>query len=67
MVVEVDLSLDGITLAVSNSEYKTIDGVLTALTSARASIQINADNIALKVDKNRLYLLLIKAQEASYH
>lgn len=61
---EVDLSLDGITLAVSNSEYKTIDGVLTALTSARASIQINADNIALKVDKNGVISSINQSSEA---
>lgn len=51
---QVALDLDSITLAVSSSEYKDINGVLTAISQAQASIKINSGNIALKVSKNNI-------------
>ena len=51
-LASVELNLNSITLAVSSSEYKDINGVLSAITQARASITVNAQQIELKVSKN---------------
>lgn len=48
----VELDLNSITLAVSSSEYQDINGVLSAITQARASITINTQQIELKVSKD---------------
>lgn len=48
----VELDLNSITLAVSSSEYQDINGVLSAITQARASITLNTQQILLKVSKD---------------
>lgn len=50
----VEVNLNNITLAVSSSEYKTINGVLSAVTQARASITIHSEQILQKVSKDSI-------------
>ncbi|WP_434310160.1 hypothetical protein [Hominifimenecus sp. rT4P-3] len=61
---QVALDLDSITLAVSSSKYKDIDGVLTAISQAQASIIINTENIALKVSKDSIVSSINQSAEA---
>lgn len=60
--VEVDLK--SITLAVSSSEYQDINGVLSAITQARASITLNSQEIALKVNKDNIVSSINQSAEA---
>jgi len=60
----VNMDLRSITLAVSESEYKDINGVLYAVTQARASIEINSQQIALKVSKDNIVSSINQSAEA---
>lgn len=60
--VEVDLK--SITLAVSSSEYQDINGVLSAITQARASITLNTQQIELKVSKDSIVSTINQSAEA---
>lgn len=51
-LVTTELNLNSITMAVSSSKYKTINGVLSAVTQAEASITLHSNQIALKVSKD---------------
>lgn len=60
----IDISLSSITLAVSNSVYKDINGVLTAVTQSRSSIEIHADQILQKVSKDSVISSINQTAEA---
>lgn len=49
-----EIDLKSITLAVSSSEYKDINGVLNAITQSHAAIKINSQEIELKVSKDSI-------------
>lgn len=53
-LASVEVDLKSITLAVSSSEYQDINGVLSAITQARASITLNSQQIQLKVSKDSI-------------
>ncbi|HBI73653.1 MAG TPA: hypothetical protein DDY59_10725 [Lachnospiraceae bacterium] len=63
-LASVEMDLKSITLAVSSSEYKDINGVLSAITQARASITLNAQQIQLKVSKDSIILSINQTAEA---
>lgn len=60
----VELDLNSITLAVSSSEYQDINGVLSAITQARASITLNTQQIELKVSKDSIVSTINQSAEA---
>lgn len=60
--MEVDLK--SITLAVSDSEYEDINGVLNAITQNRASIDLQSQEIELKVSKDSLVSTINQSAEA---
>ncbi|MDU7723789.1 MAG: hypothetical protein E7J97_24255, partial [Citrobacter sp.] len=60
----VEMDLNSINLAVSSSEYKDINGVLSAITQARASIELNSQEIRLKVSKDSLISTINQSAEA---
>lgn len=59
----VEMDLNSITMAVSSSEYKDIDGVLSAITQAKASIKLNSQEIELKVSKDSLISTINQSAE----
>lgn len=61
---KINLSLQDITLSVSDSKYETIDGVLKAISEAESSIKINSDNISLKVDKDGIVSSINQSPES---
>ena len=60
----VEMDLNSINLAVSSSEYKDINGVLSAITQARASIELNSQEIRLKVSKDSIISTINQSAEA---
>lgn len=63
-ISKINLSLQDITLSVSDSKYETIDGVLKAISEAESSIKINSDNISLKVDKDGIVSSINQSPES---
>ena len=63
-LASVEMDLNSINLAVSSSEYKDINGVLSAITQAKASISLNAEQIELKVSKNSILSTINQSAEA---
>lgn len=63
-LASVELDLKSITLAVSSSEYQDINGVLSAITQARASITLNTQQIELKVSKDSIVSTINQSAEA---
>ena len=63
-LASVEMDLKSITLAVSSSEYKDINGVLSAITQARASITLNSQQIQLKVSKDSVISSINQTAEA---
>lgn len=63
-LASVELDLKSITLAVSSSEYQDINGVLSAITQARASITLNSQLIELKVSKDSIVSTINQSAEA---
>ena len=60
----VEINLQSITLAVSSSEYKNMGGVLSAITQARSSISLNAQQISLKVSKDNIISSINQTSES---
>lgn len=60
----VEMDLNSIILEVSSSEYKDINGVLSAITQAKASIELNSQEIQLKVSKDSLISTINQSAEA---
>lgn len=63
-LASVEVSLKAITMTVSSSEYKDINGVLSAITQARAAITLNSHQIELKVSKNNIVSSINQSAEA---
>lgn len=63
-LVTTELNLNSITMAVSSSKYKTINGVLSAVTQAEASITLHSNQIALKVSKDSVISSINQTSEA---
>lgn len=63
-LVTTELNLNSITLAVSSSKYKTINGVLNAVTQAEASITLHSNQIALKVSKDSVISSINQTSES---
>lgn len=60
----VEMDLNSITMAVSSSEYKDINGVLSAVSQAGAAIELNTQEIKLKVSKDSLISTINQSAEA---
>lgn len=60
----VQMDVDSINLSVSSSEYKDIDGVLTAISQARSDITLNKESIELKVSKDSVISSINQTAEA---
>ena len=63
-LANVEINLQSITLAVSSSEYKNMGGVLSAITQARSSISLNAQQISLKVSKDNIISSINQTSES---